>query len=166
MHRFNGTWILDKTKNSNLSPLLSAMGRSAFEISCVSSADETFVLNLTQQTFSKKVDIYLNDSVLKLFSIFKPSITRVHYANSFPCNRQVYPHPDDQKKFGKCDALCYITDDQHIIIRWFLHDKGRIMNSDHYISPTTGQLIVTISITHFKKDTIEVVSTKVYNRQL
>lgn len=169
MNRFNGSWSLDKSRNVNLSPLLSAMGRSSFEINCVSSADEDFNLEVLQQgntiMFNKKVEIYLNDNVLKLFAIFKPSITRVKYSNSFPCNKTVQPHPDDQKKFGKCDALCYITDDQqHIIIRWFMHEKGRIMNSDHYVTPE-GQLVVTISITHFKKDTIDVVSTKVYNRK-
>ena len=166
---FNGVWVLDKSRNSNLSPLLEAMGRSRFEVSCVSSADEIFTLELITPkhghkdviTFHKKVEIYLQDTVLKLFAMFKPSITRIKYENQFLCDGVSRDHPNDSKSFGSCNAVCYITADNHIIIRWYMNDKRRIMISDHFIH-SDGNLIVDISISHQGKSTIEVQSRKVY----
>lgn len=162
MNSFNGTWVLDNSKNSNLTELLKCMGRSDFEISCVASADENFTLHIANNVFSKNVDIFLNNKALQLLAIFKSSITRVQYQNTFVCDGKVTPHPNDQKRFGNCDTVCYIQGN-HILIRWYLNDIGRIMISDHHVSPQ-GQLIVTISLSHPKKNTIQVVSTKFYNR--
>jgi hypothetical protein len=160
---FNGQWKLDKSKNVNLGPLLKAMGRNAFEISCVSSADEDFVLSFSNNIFTKKVSIFLNDSILGLFAMFKPSITRIEYLNNFTCDGKLTLHPVDQKQFGKCDTICYVTKEGHIIIRWHLKDMKRIMVSDHSITPE-GHLLVVITISHKNDSAIEVTSSKTYKR--
>jgi hypothetical protein len=163
MNSFNGTWILDKSRNTNLKELLVAMGRSPFETKCVMSADETFMLEFKNNVFTKKVDIYITDKMLNALSILKPSLTRVKYENSFVCNGSIVPHPEDEKRFGKCDTMCYM-DQGHIIIRWFLRKgQGRIMISDHSIN-AHDQLVVKISLSYEGRSDMEVLSTKVYNR--
>jgi len=166
MELFVGKWALDKEKSVNINRLLKCMGRNDFEINCLTSADENLILQFSDNVFTKYVDIYLKNKALQILAFFKTSSDRVQYQNKFTCDGKLAPHTKDQKQFGNCNTLCFLSNN-HIIIRWYLKDMQRIMETDHFISPQDkNQLVIQITLSHPKQKTIEVYSTKVYTRNI
>jgi hypothetical protein len=164
MELFNGKWALDKEKSVNISKLLKCMGRNDFEINCLNAADESLILQCSDNVFTKEVDISLKDKALQVLAFFKNLSNRIQYQNKFICDGKLVPHPKDQKQFGNCNTLCFISNN-HVIIRWYLKDMQRIMETDHFIpSQDKNQLVIQITLSHPKQKTIEVYSTKVYTR--
>jgi hypothetical protein len=127
---FTGFWKLNPVKSADQKKFISSMGRPKWQIGVINKAHEDFrLLHFNREFkshnvhfFDKDVRIFLNSSVLKVFSkLFRIPFNQVTYKHKLIANQSKKIHANDSKEFGPCYSITSWSEKDHTFtIRWYL----------------------------------------------